>query len=115
MPAIAAALLFALSLFTFFIELKGSSEEEGKCSLKWKQLTKPMCLLISLIGYAFLLNIVGYIVATFLLMSILFLMTEQQEWRKDLVIAVIVSTLSYLVFNKWLHVPLPSGMFFTGW
>lgn len=115
MPALAAALLFVMSLVIFFLELKGSRGREGKTSLGWQDLTRPLILLISLIGYALLLNILGYLVATFLLMFILFSLTEPQKWHKELVLAAIVSTSSYLIFNKGLHVPLPSGLFFVAW
>jgi putative tricarboxylic transport membrane protein len=115
MPALAAALLFVLALSTFIIEMKGSHGREEKSSLAWQDLARPLILLISLIGYAFLLDILGYLVATFLLLFILFSLTEPQKWRKELVIAAIVSTSSYLIFNKGLHVPLPAGLFFVGW
>ncbi len=116
MPSLAAVLLFSLSLLTIIFDIKGSvKEEEGKSSLRWEDLIKPFSLVASLIGYAFLLNILGYLVTTFLVLFVLFSITEPQKWRKDMVIAAIVATLSFLVFDKWLHVQLPSDIFLIGW
>jgi len=116
MPLLAAVLLFCLSFATIIVESRGAADDEGrKSSLGLKELTKPVCLVISLIGYAFLLNVLGYPVATFLLLFTLFSVTEPQQWRKNLVIAALVAVLSFLVFDKWLRVQLPDGIFLLGW
>lgn len=115
MPSLAAVLLFSLSLLTFIFDIKGSNDEEGKTSFRRQDLIKPFSLVVSLIGYAFLLDVIGYIVSTFLLLFVLFSMMEPQKWRKDMVIAAVVATLSFLVFDKWLHVQLPAGIFLIGW
>ena len=116
MPLLAAVLLFCLSFATIIVESRGAADDEGrKSSLGLKELTKPVCLVISLIGYAFLLNVLGYPVATFLLLFTLFSVTEPQQWRKNLVIAALVAVLSFLVFDKWLRVQLPDGIFLIGW
>ena len=116
MPLLAAVLLFCLSFATIIVESRGAADDEGrKSSLGLKELTKPVCLVISLIGYAFLLNVLGYPVATFLLLFTLFSVTEPQQWRKNLLIAALVAVLSFLVFDKWLRVQLPDGIFLLGW
>jgi putative tricarboxylic transport membrane protein len=116
MPLLAAVLLFCLSFATIIVESRGAADDEGrKSSLGLKELTKPVCLVISLIGYAFLLNVLGYPVATFLLLFTLFSVTEPQQWRKNLVIAALVAVFSFLVFDKWLRVQLPDGIFLIGW
>jgi putative tricarboxylic transport membrane protein len=116
MPLLAAVLLFCLSLATIIVESRGSAEdEERKSSLGLKELAKPISLVIALIGYAFLLNVLGYPVTTFLLLFGLFSVTEPQHWRKNLVIAALVAVLSFLVFDKWLRVQLPDGIFLIGW
>jgi len=116
MPLLAAVLLFCLSFATIIVESRGAADDEGrKSSLGLKELTKPVCLVISLIGYAFLLNVLGYPVATFLLLFTLFSVTEPQQWRKNLVIAALVAVFSFLVFDKWLRVQLPDGIFLFGW
>ncbi len=116
MPLLAAILLFCLSLATIIVESRGTAEdEEGKSSLGLEELAKPACLVIALIGYAFLLNVLGYPVTTFLLLFGLFSVTEPRHWRKNLVIAALVAVLSFLVFDKWLRVQLPDGIFLIGW
>jgi len=116
MPLLAAVVLFCLSLATIIVESRGASEDEGgKSSLGLAELAKPACLVIALIGYAFLLNVLGYPVTTFLLLFALFSVTEPQHWRKNLLIAALVAVLSFLVFDKWLRVKLPDGIFLIGW
>ena len=116
MPLLAAVLLFCLSLARIIVESRGAADDEGrKSSLGLKELAKPAFLVIALIGYAFFLNVLGYPVATFLLLFALFSVTEPRHWRKNLVIAALVAVLSFLVFDKWLRVKLPDGIFLIGW
>jgi putative tricarboxylic transport membrane protein len=112
MPSLASAVLFFLSLFVFLSHTRRpmKDQEEGHLA-GWKGLAKPMGLVAALIGYAFVLNVMGYLISAFLLMFMLFLMAEPQKWRKDVVIAAIVAVLSFLVFNQWLGVRLPTGIF----
>jgi len=49
------------------------------------------------------------------LLFTLFSVTEPQQWRKNLVIAALVAVFSFLVFDKWLRVQLPDGIFLIGW
>jgi putative tricarboxylic transport membrane protein len=116
MPLLAAVLLFTLSLLTIITENRGRAEEKAeKTALGLEMIIKPSSLVISLLGYAFLLNILGYVIATFLLLFVLFSVTELHKWRKNLVIAAVIAILSFVVFDKWLRVQLPDGLFLVGW
>jgi putative tricarboxylic transport membrane protein len=116
MPLLAAVLLFTLSLLTIVIENRGHAEDKAeKTALGLEEIIKPSSLVISLLGYAFLLNILGYVIATFLLLFVLFSITELHKWRKNLVIAAVIAILSFVVFDKWLRVQLPDGLFLVGW
>jgi energy-converting hydrogenase Eha subunit B len=50
-----------------------------------------------------------------LLLFVLFSITELHKWRKNLVIAAVIAILSFVVFDKWLRVQLPDGLFLVGW
>jgi putative tricarboxylic transport membrane protein len=116
MPLLAAVLLFCLTLLTMIFEIRKSNEgEERKSPLGLHELIKPGSLVISLVAYAFLLNVLGYVIATFLLLFVLFSFTEPQKWRKDLVSAAVIAVLSFVVFDKWLRVQLPDGILLIGW
>jgi hypothetical protein len=45
----------------------------------------------------------------------MFFMTGHQKWGKDLFIAATIVFLSYIIFNKWLRLPLPAGSLGLGW
>lgn len=116
MPFLASIVLFSLSLSVFIMEMKGAEKEEKKSfPMQWSDLKNPILLVVGLIGYALILKTFGYLITTFLLMFFMFFMTGPQKWRKDIAIAVTIAILSYIIFDKWLRLPLPSGVFRIGW
>jgi putative tricarboxylic transport membrane protein len=65
-------------------------------------------ILVSLIGYALLLEELGYLIATALLLGFLLLaFAERRRWWQP-VAAVVVSFATYYVFRILLQVPLPT-------
>ena len=115
MPLLAAILLFSLSLLVLFIEGRSVKDHKKGGFIEWGSLKKPAILVVALIGYAFLLQVFGYLITSFALMFVMFLITEPQKWRKDILIAAITVMLSFLVFDKWLQVRLPGGIFDLRW
>lgn len=69
--------------------------------------------LIAAIGSLFLfgaaLSSLGYVLSTFTLMTVLFLIAEPEKWLAALIKAVLSTAVTYLVFEKWLMVQFPSG------
>jgi hypothetical protein len=116
MPFLVSILLFSLSLLVLLMEAIGSVKEDKKeAFIDWGSLKKPAILVVALTGYALLLKIFGYLITSFVLMFVMFLVTEPEKWRKDIFIAAIAITLSFLVFDKWLQVRLPAGIFNIRW
>lgn len=114
MPFLASALLFILSLF-ILIGLGGAKEgEKGRLSTGWKTLLKPGILIIALCVYMLFLNVLGYLLAAFLLMSQMFFISEPKKWYMNIVLAAIIAILSFTLF-KWLQVQLPAGVFYIDW
>jgi putative tricarboxylic transport membrane protein len=112
MPSVVSVILFFLSLCVFVSRVREPVKDGGKGRfIRWEYLKRPFALLAALIGYAFMLDLLGYLISAFLLMFMLFVIAEPQRWRKDLAIAAIVAALSYLVFHRWLGVQLPTGIF----
>ena len=65
-------------------------------------------ILVSLIGYALLLEELGYVIATALLLGFLLLaFAERRRWWQP-VAAAVVSFATYYVFRILLQVPLPT-------
>jgi len=74
----------------------------------WK---KILAVLAALVVYAYLLIPLGFLLTTFLLMIFLFKGINPQRWLNALGGAVLSSLIVYLVFNYWLGVQLPQGIF----
>jgi hypothetical protein len=72
----------------------------------WK---KVILTLGALLIYAFLLESLGYVLATFLLMFFLFRAIEPQRWPVVILGSIVTSLVTYVVFRLWLQVQLPMG------
>lgn len=103
-----------LLLFFSLIGLLKGIDEKKKVGLwagpYWKRV---IIVIISLFGYALILNKLGYILSTFLLMSFTFWTTgqEHRKWMVVIIKAVLSAGVTYLVFDKWLDCQLPKGIF----
>ncbi len=72
--------------------------------LRWGKVTWT---LFGLFIYAFALEGLGFIPATFLLMLFLFRIVEPLSWTAAIGGSLATSLVSYLLFNSWLQVRLP--------
>jgi putative tricarboxylic transport membrane protein len=74
---------------------------------KWGQLVFVIVLTLT---YSAVLDILGYLITTFLLLATLFCMGERKGIWVKTGIALIVVLVSYVAFSHWLKVPLPKGI-----
>jgi putative tricarboxylic transport membrane protein len=72
---------------------------------------KIALVLLSLLLYAFFLERVGFVLTTFLLLSFLLGWVEQANWTRSLGIAAVAALGSFAVFELWLKIRLPKGIF----
>ena len=73
------------------------------------RIAKVALLLVVLSAYTFLLDPLGYLICTFLLVLFMLRVLDPQQWTVALAMAVITAVGSYVVFAVWLSVPLPRG------
>jgi putative tricarboxylic transport membrane protein len=73
------------------------------------RIAKVTALLLVLAAYTFLLDFLGYLICTFLLVLFMLRATDRQRWTVALSMALLAAMGSYLVFAIWLSVPLPRG------
>ena len=71
--------------------------------------TKVWWTLVSLLAFYALLERLGFLIASFLLLFFLLRAIAGQRWRVTLAISVGASLSSYLVFDRLLKLPLPRG------
>jgi putative tricarboxylic transport membrane protein len=74
--------------------------------LGWLKIAATMA---ALFVYAFALERVGFVVATFALLLFFFKVLERQRWVMARAGSLVTAFVTYLVFKVWLHVQLPAG------
>jgi len=106
LPLASGVLLGVLSLVCFLQAYTLQRTREAWYSQRWKNL---ILVLAVLGGYAFTLEFLGFITATFLLLVILFRGIEPQKWIVAIGGGALTSLLCYVVFELWLKTQLPKG------
>lgn len=76
--------------------------------ISWFRLSYAMALLLL---YGFVLNMLGYILTTFLMMWGLFYDWERKNWFPSFLASFITTGVTYLTFEVGLHCQLPRGIF----
>jgi putative tricarboxylic transport membrane protein len=66
--------------------------------------------LAALAGFALVLERLGFLLTTFLLMVLLLRAIEAQRWPKVIAVALATALISYAIFAWLLGVPLPPGV-----
>ena len=94
-----------LSVFSLVLIYKGRGVRESVRPHS----PKVILALVFLFVYSLVLNTLGFFVATFLLVGILFRLGQPWRWWVLLLMSALVSLLLYLVFGKLLHVYFPRG------
>lgn len=74
----------------------------------WPRLVYTMALLLA---YVILIDPVGFILTTFLLMFGLFFDHQKRNYIWSLFFSIVTALVSYLVFEVWLRCQLPRGLF----
>ncbi len=108
MPFLAGALIF----FFAFLVLIGAIYRKGEVKQKlWTNIdyTKVSSVFVVLLLYIFLLEKIGFIVGTFLLISLLMLFIGSRGWLQSLIGGIIATVVCYFLFNVWLQTQLPKG------
>lgn len=113
MPLLCGAILglFGLTLIGSSMSARNSENEERAASLEnpnrnWRL---PLVTLFILFGYFLLLDRVGFYIASFAFLLLLFKLTNE-HWRSPILYAAFATVLTYLVLARWLMVQLPSGV-----
>lgn len=65
--------------------------------------------LAALFVYSLVLNILGFLVATFFLAAVLFHLGQSRRWWLVIGMSVLVTFIAYLIFGVFLHVYFPIG------
>jgi len=112
LPLLVGILLGLFSIVVFLQAFLSKETEEIVQSWyskeKWKKL---IWVLVALFAYAVCLEILGFLISTFLLLVFLFLSgMEPKRWGVAIGGSAIASVSSYAVFELWLRTQLPKGI-----
>ena len=109
-PFYIGIILAALSL-VLLIQVLGTrlsrKEEPFAIGGRWGRLLFALALFPV---YVYAVKPLGYLICSFVLMILLLRGVEGQSWKLTFVISVLCTVLSYVVFAKYLGVPLPMGV-----
>ena len=107
-----SGLILGIFGFIVFVRTFIKNSSEGKGAL-WVQGTKwrnIVSALLSMIAYAFLIDLLGFNLVTFLWMGLVCRGIGKMGWVKTIFTAVMTTFLSYLVFEHYLGVRFPHGI-----
>lgn len=109
-PKTLAIVLFLLSLVLLAETVAGTQAETDRPRIAAEGWVRIGTTLATLIVFVFLLEPLGFIVTTFMLMVALLRAIESQGWGKMISVALITSLVSYALFAWLLGIPLPAGV-----
>jgi putative tricarboxylic transport membrane protein len=101
--------LIILSLVVFADAVRSSEDTVRTMpEINWPKIALVLC---SLLLYAFFLERLGFVLTTFALMTFLLGCIEGTGWFRSLGIAGAAVLTSYTMFEMWLKIRLPKGIF----
>ena len=75
------------------------------------QIARPLIAVIVILAYATLMESLGYILTTLLFVIAWQVLIEREKWKKLIVIAIVSTTIMFLLFSYLLKLSLPDGVF----
>jgi putative tricarboxylic transport membrane protein len=110
MPFGAASLLILFSFGAVAESLFGARKDPALGQSQGKRWGVAALVLFMLFIYALLLDILGFLLATFLLLTGLFRLSEGQTWKVALAESLTTTLLTYLLFDYALKCSFPKGL-----
>jgi cellulose synthase/poly-beta-1,6-N-acetylglucosamine synthase-like glycosyltransferase len=89
---------------------KRRTEDRGSSWPERKGLIRISVIFVAILLFAALLETTGYMINVFALFLILLRPVGKQKWLWTLLISIGATLVSYLLFDRWLMLPLPRGI-----
>ena len=94
-----------------FFQARMRDEDKPRGSWYSPERSKSLLLILgALFGYALVLDALGFLVSTFILLLVLFRFVEPQKWIVVIGGSALASITCYVVFELWLKTQLPRGI-----
>lgn len=72
---------------------------------------RGFCSLFTAFLYGFSIQYLGFLLSTFLLIFVLLKILGSRKWLSPCLISILTTLGSYLLFDVWLQIRLPAGLF----
>jgi len=107
----AGAILSLLSITLLFSSLRERAQRGGLRDL-WAgfELGKVLYVVLLLVAYTLVLKSIGFLISTFVLLSLLLRVRGTYRLVTILFMALLATACSYLIFEIWLKAQLPKGI-----
>ena len=112
LPMLTSVALAVLSVLFICEARMEKNTTRGRETLSYRDINwnKIVLSLLGLTCYALVLEELGFLLGTFLLMILLFKVLGTKKWRHIVLRSIISSVLSYIIFAQLLHCQLPRGI-----
>ena len=112
LPFLTGSVICLLSLIGFIsATIQRGQGQRWKHILKGLRWEKPLITMVSLVAYALLVETLGFILTTTLLVGFLLKAIIPQKWSVVLSGAILTPSIAYVIFQVLLKTELPAGFF----
>jgi putative tricarboxylic transport membrane protein len=109
-PAILAVLLLTFSIVLMIQTIRGSEGERIPEKIGTDGWRRIAASLATMLGFALVLESLGFLLSTVAVMVLLLRAIEAQKWSRVIAVAVVTSIACYFLFAWLLSIPLPAGI-----
>jgi putative tricarboxylic transport membrane protein len=103
-----------LGILSFILHLQSRRTAPADGAVLWADQSKALKVfltVLALLVFAVMMESLGFLLSTILFLGFLLRMVSPQRWSIVIGGSLLVSTLSYCVFELWLKADLPKGFF----
>lgn len=109
-PKLLGYLLIGLAVLLFFDKSSETEEEKEKRKVPGKELLVLLAVGVMILAYIFLLEILGFLLATALFVFFCSWFLGYEKWKSNLLVSLIFPSVLYYLFNYLLQIRLPQGI-----
>jgi putative tricarboxylic transport membrane protein len=109
-PSILATLLLFFSIALLVQTRRQADGESREPPIESEAWIRISITLAAMLGFALVLEKLGFLLSTFTLMLLLLRVIEAQKWSRVIAVALATALISYFLFARLLNIPLPAGV-----
>lgn len=110
---LAGIFISVLALIVFFQSFLKGRGLQVRIGALWEgaNFRRPLVIGIIVLAYILILERLGFLITSFLMLTVLMKWVEKLSWRNALLIPGLTIGVSFLLFNLFLKATLPRGIF----